>query len=471
MTQPQNITLRAQVANRVSGVSQNKLSLHRLVMLISVSVGVLLCVSVAAIMILNARHAIVKETTSAFRIAQTTVAIRMPKRFAGRDTMGNAMRLSAEIDALRHVSSQIIDTQGDPLIIHAEKASYAPGYVVPNWFARLMRTEPETDLFPISHYPNILGSLWISTDPSDEIAEVWEDFRVIMPLLALTGIVMIGLTMLVSAMILSRLKNIQEALTAVRQGDLTRRAPEGRLVEFSALAEGVNELATHLQAERTENNSLQTRLLTLSEAERAKIASDLHDEMGPQLFALNAVLAQARSVALGIGDAAPPQLIEALDATQTHTRAVRDSARAAINNLQPMLVGHGSLIELLEELIVDFSEISPEVVINLNADCQSGTGELEELSIYRFVRESLLNAIRHGDARQIDIRMRYDNRVSPGQIVTRITDDGRGPSGKVSPCSYGLIGIRDRARALHATYIPPYRHGDITITELRMPLR
>ena len=471
MTLQANISPATPLAGRATTVTVGMLSLHRLVMLVSGMVGLLLCIAVATIIILNARHAIVKETSSAFRIAQTTVAIRMPQRFAGQDTMGDAMRLSTEIDALRHVSSHIIDTQGDPLLSRAEKAELVSEEAAPDWFNRLMRPEPQTDLFPISHYPNVLGSLWISTDPRDEIAEVWEDFSVIMPLLALTGIVMVGLTMLVSTLILRRLRIVQEALSAIRQGDLTRRAPRGKLVEFSALAEGVNDLAAHLQAKRAENDLLQTRLLTLSEAERAKIASDLHDEMGPQLFALNAALAQARSVASDVDDASRSQLIEALEATQTHARAVRDSARTAINDLRPMLLGHGSLIELLEELIADFTEISPEVTIDLNADCQIGTGELEELSIYRFVRESLLNAIRHGNARRIAIDMHCSDPDNPDQIVTRITDDGCGPSGKILPRSYGLIGIRDRARALHATYIPPYRKGDATITELRMPLQ
>lgn len=471
MTQQADISLATQLADRVATVTANKLSLHRVVMLVSGAVGLLLCIAVATIIILNARHAIVKETSSAFRIAQTTVAIRMPQRFAGKDTMGDAMRLSAEIDALRHVSSHIIDTQGDPLVTRAEKAEMVPEGAAPDWFNRLMRPEPQTDLFPVSHYPNILGSLWISTDPTDEIAEVWEDFSVIMPLLALTGIVMVGLTMLVSTLILRRLRIVQEALSGIRQGDLTRRAPKGRLVEFSALAEGVNDLAAHLQAERAENDLLQTRLLTLSEAERAKIASDLHDEMGPQLFALNAALAQAKSVASDVEDAARTQLTEALEAMQTHVRAVRDSARAAINDLRPMLLGYGSLIELLEELIADFTEISPEVTIDLNADCQIGIGELEELSIYRFVRESLLNAIRHGNAQRIGIEMLCNDPANPNQIVTRITDDGRGPSGKIRARGYGLIGIRDRARALHATYTPPYRKGDATITELRMPIQ
>lgn len=469
MTQPATTSSATQLPNRVAAVTSSKLSLNRLVTLVSVSVGFLLCIAVAAIIIVNARKAIVEETSSAFRIAQTTVAIRMPQRFAGQDTMSNAMRLSDEIDALRHVSSQIIDTQGDPLKARTEKTGIGPENTAPDWFNRLMRPEPQTDLFPISHYPNILGSLRISTDPSDEIAEVWEDFSVIMPLLALTGMVMVALTMFVSALILRRLRIVQEALTAIRRGDLTRRAPEGQLVEFSALAEGVNELAAHLQAERAENDLLHSRLLTVSDAERAKIASDLHDEMGPQLFALNAALAQAKAVVRDIDDKVQPQLLEALEATQTHASAVRDSARTAINNLRPMLLGHGSLIEVLEELIADFTEVSPEVAVDFKADCQAGTGELEELSIYRFVRESLLNAIRHGKAQRIKIDMHCDDPCNSSQIVIRITDDGGGPSGKVLPRSYGLIGIRDRARALHATYIPPYREGDVTITELRMP--
>lgn len=441
-------------------------SLHRIVTIVPVAVGVMLCATVAAIIVLNARIAIDEETSSAFRTAQATVAVRMPPRFAGQDTMGQAMQLAAEIDALRHLSASVTDNHGHPVTPHAEGAALTEDQA-PGWFSDLMRPELRSDRVPISHYPNVLGWLVIQTDPADEIAEVWEDFRIIMPLLALTCAALVGMSMGVSRLILRRLRAIQEALGAMRQGDLDRRAPPDRLAEFAALANGVNALADHLTSQRAENRQLQARLLTLSETERAKIASDLHDDMGPQLFALNAALSQARAAAREVSGPGSAQLDDALRAILVHAGAVRDSARTAINDLRPMLMGHGSLPELLGELVAEFAEIAPDVAIDLDCDGRIAASEPAETAIYRFVRESLLNAVRHGKARRIRIEMRR----TQDQIVTQLRDDGRGPSGRGSAGGHGLAGIRDRARALGAAFDPPRRVGAETVTELRMPHR
>lgn len=449
-----------------TGWLPRRLSLYRIVTFVSLGISTLLCMSVAAIIVMNARKAIEEETSSAFRNAQAAVAIRMPPRFAGKDTMGKAMRLAEELDSLRHVSSKIIDTRGAALQMRADSTEPRESQA-PRWFNTLMRPEIQTDLYPISHYPNMLGSLQISTDPGDEIAEVWEDFRIIIPLLGLSMAVMLGLIMIVNAQILRRLGQIQEAIGAIRQGDLTRRAPDDRIIEFAVLADGVNDLASHLQAERAENSLLQTRLLTLSDAERARIASDLHDEMGPQLFALNAALAQALTAAKNLQREGRAQLDDALHAAATHAKAVRDSARTAINDLRPMLLGHGTLPELLEELVADFAEMRADVEINVKTNYDADAGELAELSIYRFVRESLLNAIRHGNAKRVEISMCCDS-AEARQIVTRVVDDGCGPGDAVSGRGYGIAGIRDRAHAIGATYLPPKHEGGMTVTELRV---
>lgn len=441
-------------------------SLHRIVTVVPLSAGIVLGAAIATIIVLNARIAIEEETASAFHTAQATVAVRMPPSFARADTMGKAMQLAHEIDALRHVSAHVVDNTGRPLSNPSTSVSMEDEEA-PGWFTWLMRPEVEADYFTISHYPNVLGSLVIETDPADEIAEVWEDFRIIMPLLALTCIALIGMSMGFSNLILRRLHRVQDALGAMRHGDLDRRAPPDRLAEFASLADDVNALAIHLKSQQAENATLQARLLTLSETERAKIASDLHDEMGPQLFAMNAALSQALAAAQDVSGAGSAQLDDALRAIATHAGAVRDSARGAINDLRPMLMGHGSLPELLEELVAEFAEIAPDTAIALECKGRIAGDELAETAIYRFVRESLLNAIRHGKAR----RVRIDMQAAGDQIVARISDDGRGPSGRIPARSHGLAGIRDRARALGAAFDPPRRVGAETVTELRMPAR
>lgn len=432
--------------------------------------AIFLCVAVSSIIVANARQAIYDETHSAFSSAVATVSLRMPRRFAGANTMGNAIELADEVDALRHVAAYVVDAKGDRLIARGSGRADADEPAPPRWFMQLMSPQPETSNFVISHYPNVLGQLIVSSDPTDEVAEVWGDFRLIIPLLLFTGLAMVGLAIFVSRMFLRRISALLDALVAIRDGDLARRSPETHLREFAALGEGIDELASFLAQERQENRKLQKRILTIGEAERAKIAFDLHDEMGPQLFALNIALAQARREAGGLSSGNVDQLIEALDASVGHARSVQARARAAINDLRPMLVGHASLYELISELVGEFSSIAPQVEIKLNADHDLGarTSELAEISIYRFFRESVLNAIRHGHADKIEMSL-FAASSPDCHLLARVTDNGCGLRAEPVPHGHGLAGINDRALALGASFTPPRRVNDITFTELRMP--
>lgn len=452
-----------------SARTPRRLSLLGLVAALSTAFGIFLCLAIAGILVANARGAIREEAASAFASAQSAAENLLALNLSGPRALESALRLSRGIDALRHVSAHITAVpsatgQPQPGIIEANTPPLAP-----QWFARLLRPQIETGLFPISNDPGVGAHIRISSDPSDEIAEIWQDFRAIIPLLAVAGLAMIGFTLTINNLILRRLRRIQDTIGAIRQGDVARRAPGDNLVEFAVLADGVNDLAEHLQAERSDNDLLHNRLLSLSESERAIIASDLHDEMGPQLFALNAALAQAQVALDDVEGKGRGQLEDALAASVRHAQSVCDSARTAICDLRPMLIGHGSLTDLLQDLVADFADIAPRATIRLDGACDMRSDELVELSIYRFVRESVLNAIRHGNADRIDITLHCDN-AAPGLVKTRITDNGRGFAGKVPVESYGLIGIKDRARALGAEYLPPYRDGEITITELNVPL-
>lgn len=446
-------------------------SLMGLTITVASTSAIFVCVAVALIIVANARNAILDETHSAFRSAVATVSLRMPRQFAASNAMGNAIELADEIDALRHVSAHVVDTKGDRLMPRAhgqDEPSDDPS--PPGWFRSLMSPPIETHSFVISHYPNILGQLVVSSDPLDEVAEVWGDFRLIIPLLLLTGAIMVGLTVFVSRISLRRISALIDALAAIRNGDMTRRTPQTNLSEFAVLGGGIDDLASFLEQERLENRRLQKRILTISEDERAKIAFDLHDEMGPQLFALNIALAQAKREAERLGSEGADQLVEALEASIGHARSVQDRARAAINDLRPMLVGHASLYEVICELVGEFASIAPQVELQLKADpnLNTRTSELAEISIYRFCRESVLNAIRHGQADQIQISLAASS-TSDCQLVARVTDNGRGLRDGQVRHGHGLAGIHDRALALGAIFEPPRRVGDFTFTELRMP--
>ncbi|KRW93549.1 LapD/MoxY N-terminal periplasmic domain-containing protein [Paracoccus sp. MKU1] len=415
---------------------------------------------VASVLILNARGSVRDETGSAFRLANAFATLHLPTAFERRDIMAEAARIAAEIEAQRHLSAELRDARGQPLALALPPL--LPPERVPEWFAALIRPEPLREMIPVAQYPNVLGVLEIRTDPRDEIAEAWENFRLILPLLAAMALAAIGVTMAITGLVLRRLGLLGAALDRMRAGDLDQRAPQTGLAELATLTDGVNALAAHLAGERAENRRLQGRMLTLAEAERARIASDLHDGIGPQLFALQAAVGQAGRAA---GTARDPALAEALSAVSRHAQAIRQSARAAIDDLRLAPTEGASLAEMLQELLIEFAEIEPGIDIALDGPADlPEPGEAGRIALYRFVRESVLNALRHAAPGTIRVQLARE----AGGIAARVSDDGDGPAA-AGRAGLGQTGMRDRASALGGSYLPPRREGGWTLTECHLP--
>lgn len=493
--------------------ARRQLSFAMIAALGSSLAGLLICLLVSAILILHARAAVRQETDAAFLLATATATFRQPTAFARADLMAQAQRLASEIDRQRHVAAWVEDGDGKRILPEpaptaaptAPRNNAAPAYdasevpaplrpaldAPPDWLTRLLTPPPRSDMFPIRHYPNVLGLLRVATDPSDEIAKTWDNLRVILPLLALALAVMVAVTILVALVVTRRLAVLGRTIDRMRENDLAVRAPASQLRDLDQLAEGVNALASHLDEGRAENRRLQERMMTLAETERARIAGDLHDDMGPQLFALRAAVGQAGSAGRRLQDQATlrfaddpnggPQtdfrtLEDALSAITRHAQEVQKSARSAIEDLRPMTLDEAGLEELLHELVLNFSEMAPEIGISITTTPIADCGEAAGIAIYRFVRESILNAIRHANPSRITIEMTTAPHTAPrparraahhAAIVTRVLDDGTGPAGKARS-GLGLNGIRERAQILGAAYLPPTRIDGMTVTELRI---
>lgn len=193
------------------------------------------------------------------------------------------------------------------------------------------------------------------------------------------------------------------------------------------------------------------------------IASALHDQTGPRLFALTAALHQARMALSGLPDAQQAELAGALDAAEAQAAALGQAIRDALRDLEPPVAR--SLRDMLAALAAEFSQAGLPVMLKPGAD--PALSAPETLVFYRFVRESVLNALRHGPARSVGIRL-FDE---GGEIVARVIDDGGGPPPGGAVFGRGLRGISARARAIGATHVAPRRQAGRTVTELRMSTR
>jgi two-component system sensor histidine kinase UhpB len=220
------------------------------------------------------------------------------------------------------------------------------------------------------------------------------------------------------------LRPIDRLVERMRKIDLLQpgqRIPERGGVEVAELTHTFNEMLDRLETERRESGQ---RALRAQEAERRRIASGLHDEVGQVLT----------GVLLRLDD----------DETKQAVRQALEEVRRIARELRPEMLEQLGLVSALTELSRRFAESSGVRVDRHFATDLPPLSDDAELAVYRVAQESLTNIARHADASRVEIALQ------PGadSVVLRVADDGRGiPSPDTSALNghSGLRGMRERA--------------------------
>ncbi|GII82276.1 sensor histidine kinase [Sphaerisporangium siamense] len=227
------------------------------------------------------------------------------------------------------------------------------------------------------------------------------------------------------------------ALTALMERvDLLRpsaRCPGGG-GELGALVGTFNAMLDRLEAERSASSA---HALAAQEAERQRIARELHDEIGQSLTVV--LLGLKRGV-----DRAPEDLREDLRTVQETVRASLDEVRRIARRLRPGVLDDLGLPAAMNALMSEFSEVSGVPVTRLLDPRLPGMGGEAELVIYRIAQEGLTNVARHAGASHVEVSLRAEQE---GAVVLRIADDGRG--GPIREGT-GIRGMRERALLIGA---------------------
>ena len=194
-----------------------------------------------------------------------------------------------------------------------------------------------------------------------------------------------------------------------------------------------NVLATSVERERAH-----TRLIDVREAERRRIARDLHDEA---LHELTHAIALAASVT---PEAEPNGLVPAL-------KRVGEQLRGAIYDLRLGGEEDRPFVELLESLVGVHRAMATgaEVELRLGDGLPDGPLGAIGTDILRILGEALTNARRHGAAEHVHVEAWGSVRL----LVAQVSDDGRGtdlPGAKVAAHGSGMRGMRERAAGLGA---------------------
>lgn len=232
-----------------------------------------------------------------------------------------------------------------------------------------------------------------------------------------------------------------ERLTRLmKQVDLLRPGQRLALSGSSEIAEVIKTFNDMLDRLESERRVSARRVLAGQEAERRRIAQELHDEIGQSLTAVLLQLKQAQA-----GD--PEELRERIEDAQEAARSSLDEVRRIAQSLRPGVLDDLGLVSALNAYAASFERRTAiRVVRRFEPSLPVLTKEVE-LAVYRIAQESLTNAARHSGATEVQLTLQR----SPGGVLLRVVDDGTGLNG-VRPDGGGVRGMRERAILVGADF-------------------
>ncbi len=218
--------------------------------------------------------------------------------------------------------------------------------------------------------------------------------------------------------------------------------------EQAESAKRLKRLAAHLESVREEQN--------------ARIAREVHDELGGTLTMLKLGLATA------VDDLAPSTPLHGrLEQLLGQVDAALKTAKRISAGLRPAMLDALGLIATVKWYAADFSRMTG-IGADVLAPDAVRLSRLSETAVFRIIQEALTNVAKHARARPVAIVMG----ARDGYLVVEVRDDGIGlaDSDRNKNDSFGLIGMLERAQSFNGSLSIVGRPGEGTCLTLRVPL-
>jgi signal transduction histidine kinase len=276
------------------------------------------------------------------------------------------------------------------------------------------------------------------------------------PAALLFAIVPVGVLfgLLASGRLVRRIRRLERAAAAVADGDYTVSLPVsgrdevgGLEANFTAMTQ---QLGSALAAER------QRAAGDAREAERARIAREVHDAISQHLFGL-------RMIAAGMRRSDPSnQQVRAIE--RISEEALRD-LQALLSELRPASLDGAGLAPALQEICLAYQQ-RLGVTVEASLDDDFRVPPTVEHALLRIAQEACANAIRHGNARRLAVSMTRQD----GHVELAVRDSGTGFDPVAARAGSGLAHIRDRAAELGGTVRIESAPGHGAALTVRVPV-
>lgn len=232
----------------------------------------------------------------------------------------------------------------------------------------------------------------------------------------------------------------------------------------------LDEIAERKQTEqllldkRRKLRELSSHLEDVRERERARIARELHDELGQGLTVLRIDLVRLSN---RLAELSPAQAREQLLASIAMLDQIADTTRSISENLRPGMLDVLGLGPAIQHHVNKFGQNT-----GLSCNLQMSPAELEvdsriATAVFRLLQESLTNVARHAKADHVDIQLVGLDK----ELLLVVQDNGIGiqqqEAGKRR--SFGMLGMRERVAMLGGTLLVESEPGKGTRIEASIP--
>ena len=227
--------------------------------------------------------------------------------------------------------------------------------------------------------------------------------------------------------------------------------------EIANVSKAFNSMLDRLERERADGRR---RALRAQEAERGRVARELHDEVG-QL--LTGVVLQLEGLAADVRSPHREEVVGIQDNVREGVQTVREIARG----LRPPALEEFGLRASLVALAAGFGERSGLRMRHRIDPALPALDAETELALYRVAQEAITNVARHACAREVELVVRSDDHM----VALTVADDGHGISTADLHSSHGVAGMRERALLVGGTLEIRRRAPRGTEVRLIVPVR
>jgi two-component system, NarL family, sensor histidine kinase UhpB len=367
-------------------------------------------------------------------------------------------QLVADFDGDRHLRVSWVDDTGRSV---ASSRLATPPESVPDWLYLLLGGQLNTVRLAMPPSLQGKGSVELATDPRNEIGEAWEDVRLILAILGIFCGLVLSLTFVAVGYAFRPLQRLSASFASVGTGDYSQHIAENGPLELARLCGGFNRMLDRLSDMEARNLKLQEQLAAVQDEERADLARDLHDEVGPFLFAVGVDATMIKHFA---ENGRREDIMARSDAIREATEHMQKHIRAMLGRLRAGVLLDVGLDQAVENLVTFWRARQPEITFDIHLPMRTINRPLDE-AVYRVIQESLSNAVRHGRPRQIEISVERDG----DDLLVTVRDDGTGFQPSRPKSGYGLAGMEERIKALGGRLAISVReHGGVVVSA-RLP--